>query len=104
MIQEAKEDIENVSQKIYANVLTLMGVLVAVFSLISINYQAFTNAEITMPYILVMNLSMTLCVVIMLGLILIFINNAKNKKFIGIYVAALLVLLIVVIALCISIL
>ena len=47
---------------------------------------------------------MTLCVVIMLGLILIFINNAKNKKFIGIYVAALLVLLIVVIALCISIL
>ena len=103
-IQEAKEDIENVSQKIYANVLTLMGVLVAVFSLISINYQAFTNAEITMPYILVMNLSMTLCVVIMLGLILIFINNAKNKKFIGIYVAALLVLVIAVIALCISIL
>ena len=102
-IQEAKEDIENVSQKIYANVLTLMGVLVAVFSLISINYQAFTNAEITMPYILVMNLSMTLCVVIMLGLILIFINNAKNKKFIGIYVAALLILVIAVIALCISI-
>ena len=103
-LDETKEDIENISSKIYANVLTLMGVLVAVFSLISINYQAFTNAEITMPYILVMNLSMTLCVVIMLGLILIFINNAKNKKFIGIYVAALLVLVIAVIALCISIL
>jgi len=103
-LDEAKGDIENISSRIYANVLTLMGVLVAVFSLISINYQAFTNANISMQYILVMNLSMTLCIVIMLGLILIFINNAKNKKFIGIYAVVLLILVIAVIALCVSLL
>mgnify|MGYP004558521325 FL=1 len=103
-LDEAKDDIENISSRIYANVLTLMGVLVAVFSLISINYQAFTNTNISMPYILVMNLSMTLCIVIMLGLILIFINNAKNKKFIGIYAVVLLILVIAVLALCVSLL
>lgn len=103
-VEQAKEDIENISQKIYANVLTLMGVLVAVFSLLSINYQAFTNAKITMPYILVMNLSMTLCVVVMLGLILIFVNKAQNKKFLGIYITILAVLAIAVIALCVSLL
>lgn len=101
-MEQAKEDIENVSQKIYANVLTLMGILVAVFSLISINYQAFTNAEINMPYILVMNLSMTLCIVVMLGLILIFINKAKNKKFLWAYIVILLVLAIAVVALSIT--
>lgn len=81
-----------------------MGVLVAVFSLISINYQAFTNAKIDMGYVLVMNLSMTLCVVVMLGLILIFINKANNKKFLWIYVGVLAVLAIAVVALCITIL
>ncbi len=97
-LEQTKEDIENISQKIYANVLTLMGVLVAVFSLISINYQAFTNAQIDMPYILIMNLSMTLCIVVMLGLIFIFINKAHNKKFIWIYMGVLVALAIAVIA------
>ena len=97
-LEQTKEDIENISQKIYANVLTLMGVLVAVFSLISINYQAFTNTQIDMSYILIMNLSMTLCVVVMLGLILIFINKAHNKKFMWIYIGVLVALVVAVIA------
>lgn len=35
-IQHAKESIEDLSQKIYANVLTLMGVLVAIFATIGV--------------------------------------------------------------------
>lgn len=38
-IDKAKEDLDSVSNRIYANVLTIMGVLVAVFSLITINHN-----------------------------------------------------------------
>ena len=103
-LEQAKENIEDLSQKIYANVLTLMGVLVAVFAMISINYQAFVSADITMAYILVMNLSMTLCIVVMLGLILLFVNKAKNKKFLWLYIGILVVLAIVTIGVCLCVL
>ena len=103
-VEQAKEDIENVSQKIYANVLTLMGILVAIFSLISINYQAFVNSQIGFAYVLVMNLSMTLCIVVMLGLILIVVNKAKNKGFIWIYIGILAVLAFTTVMVCIKIL
>lgn len=102
-MQQTKEDIEAISQKIYANVLTLMGVLVAVFALISINYQAFTQAELDLPYVLIMNLSMTLCIVVMLGLILIFVNKAKNRKFLWLYIGILAVLAIAVIIACVAV-
>ncbi len=91
-IQKAKEDIENISQHIYANVLTIMGILVAIFSLISINYQAFTSVSITSGYIIVMNLTLALCIVIMMGLILLFVNHAKSKKFIIAYITILTIL------------
>lgn len=91
-IEAAKESIEDLSQKIYANVLTIMGILVAVFALLTINYQAFTQAELDFKYVIAMNLSLTLCIVVMLGMILIFINKYKSRKFIGIYLIILAVL------------
>lgn len=99
-VKQAKEDIEGMSQKIYANVLTLMGILVAVFALLSINYQAFTQAVIDSKYIIVMNLTLTLCIVVMMGLILVFINKAKNKKFLYMYIAILLTLASAVLVMC----
>ncbi|MCI8550147.1 MAG: hypothetical protein HFI68_06095 [Lachnospiraceae bacterium] len=88
-IERAKEDIEGISQKIYANVLTIMGVFVAIFALLSINYQAFTQTEIDFRYIWVMNLTLALCIVIMMGLILIFINKTGSKKVMWIYIGIL---------------
>lgn len=38
--QKVKNDIENAANRIYGNVLTLMGIIVAIFSMLSINYQA----------------------------------------------------------------
>ena len=99
-IEKAKEDIESVSHKIYANVLTIMGIIVAVFSLLSINYQAFSQAKLDYKYIITMNLTLVLCIVVLMGLILIFINKAKEKKFLFAYIVilALLVLLTVIVA------
>lgn len=85
VIDSAKESVESSAQKIYANVLTLMGILVAIFSLITIDYQAFAKSELSIGYILVMNLSLALCITLMMGIILIFVNRAKSKPFLFVY-------------------
>lgn len=100
-LDKEKESIEDISHRIYANVLTLMGVMVAIFAMLTINYQAFVNANLTTSYIVVMNLTMALCIVVMMGIILIFVNKAKNKKFLIAYIAALVVLAIAVIVMAI---
>lgn len=94
VIENARTDIDRMSQTIYGNVLTIMGVLVAIFSLISINYQAFTQSQLTIPFILVMNLSMALAVVLMLGVILLLINQAKSKGFLISYISVIIALIV----------
>lgn len=93
-VDKAKQDIEGMAQRIYANVLTIMGVLVAVFSLLSINYQAFTTATIDFKYVIVMNLTMALSIVVLMGVIFLFVNKAHSKKFLWIYIGILSVLAI----------
>lgn len=97
--ENVKEDIEKVSHNIYSNVLTFMGIIVAIFSLLTINYQAFTSAEIDFKLILTINLSLTLCITVLMGLILIFINKSNNKKFIAAYMIILVVLAAATVAL-----
>ena len=91
-IEKAKEDVEEISHKIYANVLTLMGILVSVFGLLTINYQAFQKAEITAYFILVMNLTLALSIVILMGIILVLVNKARDKKFLWTYIIILILL------------
>lgn len=62
-----------------------MGIIVAVFSMITINYDAFVKATIDTKYIITMNLTLALCISVLLGLVLIIVNNAKSKKFILFY-------------------
>jgi len=98
-VEKAQHDIENMTQTIYANVLTIMGIIVAIFSLLTINFQAFANVELDFKYIIAMNLTLALCIVLMMGIILIFINKAKNKGFLWLYGIVLVVLAIATIGL-----
>ena len=79
-ISQAKEDINSASHRIYANVLTLMGVIVAVFSLITINYNAATQQVIDLKFLIAMNLSLSFCIVLLMGLIFLFLNSRKHKS------------------------
>lgn len=99
--QEVKDDIEELSHKIYGNVLTLMGVLVAIFSMLSINYQAFTNADLSPKYVIAMNLSLTFCIVVMLGMVLLLINSWKKRWFFILYGIVIAILGISVLIFCI---
>lgn len=80
------------STRIYGNVLTLMGIVVAIFSLLSINYQAFTHADLDSRYIIAMNLSLTFCIAVMLGLILFLVNGWGKQWFGRLYILILLAL------------
>lgn len=91
-VEQAQSKMETMSQTIYANVLTIMGIVVAIFSLLTINAQAFSAATIDFKYIIAMNLTLALCIVIMMGIILIFINKAKSKWFLVIYALVLVLL------------
>ena len=102
--EDAKEDIENISSRIYGNVLTLMGIIVAIFSLLTVNYQAFSNADLNLRYIIAMNLSLSFCITVMLGIILLIINKGKKKGFSIVYAIILLVLGVVTILFCVGVL
>ena len=90
--QSVKEDIESKEQQIYGNVLTFMGIIVAVFSMITINYDAFVSSMIGTKYIIVMNLTLVLCICVLMGLILLVVNHSKKKNFTKLYVAILAIL------------
>lgn len=98
-MEKSQHDIENISQTIYANVLTIMGIIVAIFSLLTINFQAFASVELDFKYIIAMNLTLALCIVLMMGIILIFVNKAKNKEFLWLYGIVLVILTIATIVL-----
>lgn len=65
---------------IYANVITLMGVFVAIFSIISINYQAFTQATVDFKFIISMNITLAVCIIVMLLMVYLIVRKFKGKR------------------------
>lgn len=60
--------------------------------MISLNYQAFSLVEMSAGFVWVMNLTLALCIVLMMGIIMIFVNKAKSKGFLTAYIVILAVL------------
>lgn len=79
-----------------------MGIIVAIFSLISINSRIFDGQTISPSYIIAMNLSLTFCIAVMLGMILFLINKGKGKAFAIIYGIVLLVLGVAAVVFCLK--
>lgn len=80
---------------IYANILTLMGIFVSVFSLITINLSNLGKKFSNIKYMTVMNLSLSIVICLFLGLIMIFINHKNyNKKMFVLYACIMAILII----------
>lgn len=99
-IEDAKEDIDTMSHRIYSNVLALMGIIVAIFSLITINYNASMQTQINFKFIIAMNLSLAFCIVLMMGLIFIFLNSKKHKFLWITYLVIFILLAVAVVTFC----
>ena len=90
---DAKESLESLKEKIYGNVLTLMGIIVAVFSLLTIDFQLVAN-KTDIKSLVTINLSLAVSISVLMGIILIFLNKAKNKRFLAAYILILIALVI----------
>ena len=93
-IEQQKEELEEKESKMYANIMTIMGVFVAVFSMIMVNFTN-VNAGITnLKFLIMLNLSLGIVVVLFVGLMLVFLNKAKSKNFLVAYIILMLILVI----------
>lgn len=93
-LKDTHKDLDERINHLYANILTIMGVFVSVFSLIMVNFTNMNEANFSKDYIVPMNLSLGIVISLFLGLILVFINKEFNKKFLLAYLALMLVLIV----------
>lgn len=98
--KDARDELDGIANKMYANILSLMGILVAIISMISINANAFSETSIDFKFIIIMNLTLAISIAVLMGIILIFINKADNKKFLLAYIIIIIVLILVLLGVC----
>lgn len=99
-IQKAEENLDEKANSIYANVLTFMSIIAAIFSLLTINFEAYRDQEFSKLNILSLNLSMAFIISVLMGLILFFINKKKSFWFYLGYAVFVIALLATNIVLC----
>lgn len=93
-IEKLNQDLESKENSIYVNIMTFMGLFVSIFSLITLNFSNYTK-DLSKESIISMNLSLGLVICLFMGLILIFLNRAKSKKYLIAYIALLFILILI---------
>lgn len=93
-IEKIKENLEDKEASIYANILTMMGIFVSVFSLITVNFASINEKNFNKDFILTMNLSLGIVITLFMGLILIFLNKNKSKLYMFVFCAVLVSLVL----------
>lgn len=91
--KEIKEDLDSKEAQIYANVLTLMGIVAAVFAIITINFEAFQAAQIDLKFLLLMNLTLSITLCVFFGLLHLVVSHQKKAGFGKLYAGILAALL-----------
>lgn len=79
-MEQVKENIEEKENQIYANVLTLMSILMGVFSLITINLEAFARTKLDIGFIMVMNVTIVLAIECLMAMIMVFVQKHISGK------------------------
>jgi hypothetical protein len=98
-INDARDKLEDSVNNIYVNIMTIMGVFVSIFSLIMVNFSQFDTGNASNPkYLVTVNISLGIIIALFMGMILVFLNKAKNKKFLAAYVIIMIVLLLILAA------
>lgn len=94
-IEKTGNDLDNKVSNIYANVLTFMSIIAAIFSLLTINFEAYRSGAESFSRLNVfsLNLSMAFIISVLMGIILFFINTKKKWYVYLLYAIFVLVLL-----------
>lgn len=62
-----------------------MGVFVSIFTLVSVNIQAFARETISKNLIATVNLCLLTCIATLLGFVMLIVNKGKKKWFNAVY-------------------
>lgn len=79
-VQKEKDSLEKLQGRLYANILTLMGIFVSIFSLIMVNFSQLGSAALSKKTLLTINFSLGFVIAVFMGLIFLFINKGDIKK------------------------
>lgn len=91
--ENSKKELEDKETSIYANIMTIMGVFVSIFSLIMVNFSKLNSGNTDIKFLVLMNLSLAIVVVLFIGMILLFLNKARNKRFLAAYIGVMIILI-----------
>jgi len=93
-MKKVNEKLEDNETKIYANILTFMGIFVSIFSLIIFNFGVLVTRDYGVKELITINASLTLVLATFMAMILVCINTSLNKKFVCFVISIPIVLLI----------
>lgn len=100
-IVDMTEKLESKINDIYGNMLTLMGIFISIFALVTLNFKIFSEESMEFGQMLksmvVINVSLAFVIAVLLGIIVIITDTKKWKSICGWLLA---VIVISVIALC----
>ena len=92
-IKDADKKLDEKINNIYANILTIMGLFVSVFSIVMVNFTNISENNLTKEFIVPMNISLGIVITLFVGLLLIFINKAKSKWFLVAYIILMIIMI-----------
>lgn len=94
-VEKAKKELDDKESSIYTNILTMMGIFVSIFSLVSINFNQLNSKNLTADFILKMNLSLGIIIALFIGLIMFFLRNREDKNILKIFIGLMVLMIIV---------
>ncbi len=92
-LKDERENLDSLTERIYGNVLTLMGILVAVFSFITVDFNLLAKSAESIKSVVVVNLSLALSISVLMGIVLFFVNGHRKGKRTGVAYFVLIILL-----------
>ena len=78
-IEKATDGLKDLETKMYANMLTLMGIFVAIFSIVTVDFNAMQSG-FSIKNLVILNVSLGAVLLLFLTLIMLIINSPKNGK------------------------
>lgn len=78
-INKVKEDLDEKANSIYANVMVFMGIIAAIFTIVTVNFEAFSGKNFSVLNVLSLNLSLAFAIAVFSGIVMFFIGKKRSK-------------------------
>lgn len=85
-IKKMNNDLDEKENRIYSNIITFMGIFITIFSIITINFELFSQNNLTIAELIksmiIINLSLGLVITFLMATVAIIINKGRKKIFV----------------------